>query len=144
MDPVSMSVGLLASTAVKVLGPYLGELAGKASDALLGKVAEDAASSAFKAAGRLLGLVKEKFRGKDEAEKSLEVLASAPGDPAAQAAVEKNLKTELERDPDFASALAGHLTQIANTHADVAFVNNIQGDVEKIAQFGTVHGDVTF
>jgi hypothetical protein len=142
MDPVS--IGLLASAAIKVLGPYLDEVAGKASDAFLSKASEGVAGSAYKAAGKLFELVKKKFSGNGEAEKSLELLVAAPSDPAAQTALENSLKTELERDPKFASALSDHLTQIANTDADVAFVNNIQGDVGKIAQFGTVYGDVTF
>jgi hypothetical protein len=142
MDPVM--VGVLASAAVKVLGPYLGRLADQAGNALIGKASEGAAAGAFTAAGKLLELVKRKFRGKAEAEMSLEALAAAPEDPAAQTAVEKSLTTEIEQDPQFASTLSGQLTQIANTKADVAFVNNIQGDVGKIASFGTVHGDVTF
>jgi len=140
MDPVS--VGLLASAAVKVLGPYLSDWAGKATDALIDDTADTAAAGAFKAAGHLLDLVKKKFRGNDEAEKSLEALTAAPADPAARAAVEKSLKAELEHDPEFASALSDRLNQIANTHADVAFVNNIQGDVKNIVNVRTVKGDL--
>lgn len=142
MDPVSVS--LLAGAAVKFLGPYLSDLAGKTVDSLIDKTASSASGSAFKAAGRLLELVRTKFSGNDEAENSLEALTSVPSDPNARAAVESHMKAELDRDPDFASAVSTHLTQIANTHADLAFVNNIQGDVGKLAQFGTVIGDVTF
>jgi hypothetical protein len=143
MDPIS--VGLVASAAVRVLGPYLGDLAKKAADGIVDKAADSATSGAFKAATSLLDLVRKKFRGKGEAEKSLDALAAAPEDPAAQAAVEQTLKHELEHDAEFTAALSRQLTQVADTKADVAFVNNIQGDVGKIAQFhGPIYGDVSF
>lgn len=143
MDPVT--VGLLASAAVKVLGPYMGNLISKTADAVVEKAGDSAAAGAFQGAKSLLELVRKKFRDKGEANKNLEALTSAPQDPAVRAAVEKDLKTEIQHDPDFASKLSEHLTQIANTKANIAFVNNIQGDVGKIANFaGPVYGDVSF
>nr|AXV46584.1 hypothetical protein pA58H2_p38 [Arthrobacter sp.] len=140
-----MTVGLLASAAVKVLGPYLGDLISKTTDAVTEKAGDSAATGALQGAKSLLELVKKKFRGKGDAEKNLEALESAPQDPAVRAAVEKDLATEIQHDPNFASKLSEHLTQIANTKADVAFVTNIQGDVGKLATFaGPVYGDVSF
>ncbi|OOP65307.1 hypothetical protein BMF89_00205 [Arthrobacter sp. SRS-W-1-2016] len=107
------------------------------------KASDAAAGTAVKAAGQLLELVKKKFHGKEEAEKSLETFTKTPSDSDAVASVQDHLKTQLADDPGFASELSGLLTQIVNTHADLAFVNNI-GNVEKLVQFGTVHGDVSF
>lgn len=138
MDPADLSdVGEVAAAAVSILGPYLGELAGKTTDALVDTTASTLAA-------RLFELVKRKFHGSGKAEKDLVAFAAAPADSVAQASVKKSLATELERDPSFKSAVTSHLAQIANVRADMAFTNNFNGKVGKAAQFGTVNGDVSF
>ena len=60
------------------------------------------------------------------------------------ATVRSDLERHLASDESFAQDMAARLQQVSQTEADVAFVNNIQGDVEKLVQIETVHGDVNF
>jgi hypothetical protein len=138
VDPVTISV--LAGAALKVVGPYLSKFAGKVADGLVG----DAADSAVKGAKKLFESIKKKFAGNRDAEASVAKLEAAPEDPAAHAEVEKHLAAAMATDPDFAAELESELTQIANTKADLAFVNNVQGDVGKLVQINTVQGNVSF
>ncbi|MFC8383782.1 MULTISPECIES: hypothetical protein [Nocardia] len=142
MEPVT--IALIAGAAMKVIGPYLANFATKAGESLAAKSADGAVAGALSGAKRLLGLIRSKFAGNSQAEASLGYLEANPDDEQAQAAVTRHLENAMVADPQFASSIESELAQISNTNADIAFVNNIQGDVGKIVQIETVHGDVTF
>jgi len=140
MEP--LSIGLLAGTVVKIVGPYLSAALGKTADSLVDDAASSASKSAMKGADRLLNLVRSKFSGKPAAESALKRLAADEHDPDAANDVRRYLADEIRGDTKFASELSTEIRLIAETNADLAFVNNIHGDVAKLVQIGTVHGDV--
>jgi hypothetical protein len=137
LDPIT--IGLLASTAVRALSGFFEDTASKTSDEL----STAAASGAVAAVRRLAGRVKAKFVSDADAS-TFERFAGNPTDPETSDIIQRKLKEHLLADEAFASEVHSDLKQVAETNADVAFVNNIQGDVQKLVQIRTVHGDVNF
>jgi hypothetical protein len=135
LDPITMS--LLASIAVKALSGFFEDTASKVSDAL----STEAASGAVAAMKRLVGRIKAKFVA-DASAPTFERFEANPRDAEACDVFRQKLEAYLLTDEAFASEVQSDLKQISETNAGVAFVNNIQGDVKKLVQIQTVHGDV--
>jgi uncharacterized membrane protein YhiD involved in acid resistance len=138
MDPATITV--IASAAVQFLVPYLQEAA-KTAASEIGKSSVDAA---FAKAKQAYELIKGKLQRTPEGTKAIEAISQAPEDPAAQAALQTQVQESLTADDEFAKQLSDLLKQVAATKADVSFVNNIQGEVQKLVQIGTVMGDANF
>jgi len=136
MDPVT--IGLLASTTVKALGAFFKDTALKAGDEL----SEQASTGAVGIVKRLLARLRTKFRADPDASKSLQEFQERPSDEGAVSEFQRILTDRLATDEVFAKNVESDLKQIIETNADIAFVNNIQGDVQKLVQIQTVHGDV--
>ena len=54
------------------------------------------------------------------------------------------LDQAVRSDDEFGTKLTELLPEVAATKADVSFVNNIQGEVQKLVQINTVVGNVDF
>jgi hypothetical protein len=136
MDPAT--IGILAAAAVKVVSGFFASAASKAGE----QASDAAATGAVEGAKRLVKRIRDKFRSDPTATRQLQDLETEPADSKAAQDVEHQLVRLLQADEAFAETLASDLKLIAATNADVAFVNNIQGDVGKLVQIDTVHGDV--
>jgi len=132
MDPVT-----IAATAVSLLSPYLGKLAGKAGE----KLAEAAGNAAWKTTAELYASLKARFAGDHCAEGALQDLEQTPDDEDRQAAVRSQLKKLLAAEPEFARQLLDLLKAADEAGADAVFSTNIHGNIENFAQINTVHGD---
>jgi hypothetical protein len=140
MEPATIIA--TATAAIKLLGPYFKEAASGAFKKAGEETGKSAISSAFAKAHNVYELVKSNFQHKPEASQALAKLEVAPEDKAAQNVIETQLKQVIEEDHGFGDQLAQLLKEVAATKADVSFVNNIQGEVQKLVQIGTVIGDV--
>jgi hypothetical protein len=137
MDPATIAA--LAGGAVKILSPYLSELAKGALD----KAKDVAGSEAVAHAREVFEAVRSQFTGNAAAEEAITDLQKAPEDEDSQAAVRVQVKKQLESDEAFAGKLAGLLKKADSAGAGAVFNTNISGDVEKLVQIGTVQGNVS-
>jgi len=137
MEPAAIAA--LAGGAVKILSPYLSELASGALD----KAKDVAGSEAVAHAKDIFEAIRSKFSGTPAAEEALEDLKKAPEDDDSQATVRVQLKKQLESDETFAASLAELLKRADSAGAGAVFNTNISGDVEKLLQIGIVHGNVS-
>lgn len=142
MDPATITV--IASAAVRLLVPYLQEAATNFAQTAASEVGKSSVAVAFAKAKQAYELVKGKLQRTPGGMKAIEVVSQTPEDPAAQAALRTQVQESLAADDEFAKQLSDLLKQVAATKADVSFVNNIQGEVQKLVQIGTVIGDVNF
>jgi hypothetical protein len=142
MEPVTISI--LASAAVKILAPFFKQALTKGTSDLADRAGEAAGKGAFEAGSRIGALIRRKFKGNESAEAAVAKLESNPDDAHAAAELQGHLEQAALSDPTFAQELSAQVAMAANTTAETAFVNQVGGDVAKIAQIGTVNGDVTF
>ena len=143
MDPVlPVLATTLASAAVKLLVPYLKEGFVEMAKGVGSEAGKSAVSAAISKAHKVYELVRRKLDGREDGPQTIARLSSYPDDED----VQRTLRSEVEKaamsDYAFATQLKELLEQVAETKADVSFVNNIQGEVTKLVQIGTVYGDV--
>jgi hypothetical protein len=136
VDP--LTIGLVASGVVKLLSAFFKTAGDRAGE----DAADTAVGAAVAGTRRLLDRIRGHFADDPDASKRLEELESRPDDPEVTDGVRTALERHLASDDSFAQDVAAGLQQVSQTEADVAFVNNIQGDVQKLVQIQTVHGDV--
>jgi predicted membrane-bound mannosyltransferase len=143
MDPT-----LIASTAASVVSLLVPFLTG-AGKGLAEKAGEETGKAAIKGAvetttAALHSLVAARLHPAPEANTALADFTQTPDDPDLQAALRVQLRKALQADEQFASQVAGLLREADRVGADAVFNTNIHGDVEKLVNIGTVHGDVSF
>ncbi len=92
-----MDVAALAAAAAAVVAPLLAKGAGK--------FAEEFGKDAYEKGKGLLGRVRNRLKGKPEAEKALAVCEQSPG-PESQTALAQVIEGELVASPDLAQELA--------------------------------------
>src|SRR5829696_3243867 len=122
MDPIT-----LASAAVSLLAPYLGQLAGKVID----KAGDQLAESALPAVKRVYEAVKARLQPGSYAGNQLQGVEERPESQGRQQALQGALAEVLEEDAGFATELERLVTQArqaAGWHAEV-------GKVEGTAAF---------
>lgn len=134
------TITVIASATIQFLAPYLQETAKTAAS----EVGKSSVTVALVKARQAYELLKGKLQRTPEGTKAIEAFSRAPEDPAAQAALRIQVQESLAVDDEFAQQLSDLLKQVAGTKADVSFVNNIQSEVQKLVQIGTVMGDVNF
>lgn len=143
LDPASIT--LLTTTAIKFLVPYFEEAAKGFAKEAGGELGKTSSSALAEHGTHLFDTLKAKFQGKPAAETALVDLSKEPKDEDNQAAVRKEIKKAIEADPDFAIELQKLLEHTDEGEQNSAvFNNNIQGNVDKLTNIGTVHGDVSF
>lgn len=131
MDPIS--IGVLAGSVVSLLKGFFGKVGESVGAA--------AADGAGKTVGDLVGRLRAKLSASGAATSALDQLEKDPSNTPAAESLEQELIRQFTADEEFATEMAGDLRQISETHADVAFVNNI-GTVGKMVQVNELHGDV--
>lgn len=141
MEPLAI-VGI-SSAVVRLLAPFFKSGAEEVAKSAGGELGKSAVSAAFAKAKQVYELVKVKLSPHPQASEALVKLQSVPDDVATQNALESELKQSLEADHAFAEQLAQLLKEITATKAEVSFVNNIQGEVQKLVNIGTVVGNVS-
>jgi hypothetical protein len=138
MEPVTIVA--ITSAAVKLLSPYIQE----ATKGFAKKMGEETGLGAISKVSQLYEAIKGKFSGKPAAEEALSDLEKTPQDADAQATLRTQLKKVLEADEAFATELAQLLKGAEEAGANTVFNTNITGDVQKLTNIGTVHGNVSF
>jgi hypothetical protein len=118
-DPTTLAA--VASSAVALIAPLLQKA--------LEKGAEELGKSA---AGRLLAKLTERLNHRG-AREALEDLENAPADPAAQGALNMQLRKALAVDPDLVTFLRQWLDEAKSTAA-VSQIANVHGDHNKLTQ----------
>jgi hypothetical protein len=122
MDPLS-----LASAAVALLAPYLGQAASSAASKL-GQEAVEALRS-------LHSWVQARFHRERTAGQALQQLEENPQEPRAQGAVEFALARVIEEDPRLAEELKGlvdaaqRAVQVSSVQIEGSGATAVQGDV---------------
>jgi hypothetical protein len=137
MDPNAVST--IAASAVSLLVPYLAKVADKASE----EFGKAVATNAWERTKQLYQTIRVRFGGKEAAKEAFDDLERAPNDPDLQAAVRVQLRKFIQDDEDFAKQIADLLKSAADADVDTVFNTQINGDVNKLVQMGTVYGDVT-
>lgn len=138
MDPATIVP--LAAAAVKLLAPYLQSAAKTFAE----HASDDVGAAASAKVKQLWEAIHVKLHGKPAAKEALDDLAQSPDDPDAQAALRTQLKKALETDDAFAAELTNLLKEAHAQGADAVFNTQIGGDVQKVANIGTVQGNVQF
>jgi hypothetical protein len=138
MDTATITV--VSSAAVQLLAPYLQE----AAKTVASEIGKSSIAVAFAKAKQAYELIKSKLQHTPGGMEAIEAVSQTPEDPVAQAALQTKVQEALTSDNVFAAQLSDLLKQVASTKADVSFVNNIQGEVQKLVEIGTVMGDVNF
>jgi hypothetical protein len=128
----------VASGVLKLLSAFVTTTAEEAGQ----DVADNAVGAAVAATRRVVDRIRARFAKDPDASQRLQDFESRPDDPDVAAELRATLERYLASDALFAQDVAEGLRQVSETEADVAFVNNIQGDVEKLVQIHTVQGDV--
>lgn len=99
-----MDVAALAAAAAAVVAPLLAKGAGK--------FAEEFGKDAYEKGKGLLGRVRNRLKGKPEAEEALAVCEQSPG-PESQTALAQVIEGELVASPDLARELAPLVQELA-------------------------------
>jgi len=133
-----MDIGLLATTAVSVLVPYLAKL-GKSLAADIGEDVSGHVSNKVKA---LYEKIKSKFMGDDYASRTLERMEEKSEDKGRQDMMVSVLKESLSNDPQFQKILDQLLSEIkqgnivqtgrsitASGHGSVAVGGDVTGNI---------------
>ena len=142
VDPSAITA--ISSAVLRVLVPYFKDAASGSAGELGKEAASSAAGTAASLARRLVNAVKSRFGSDADSSRSLAALIDDPDSADASEQVRPDLEHVLASDQPFAAELVSLLRQISGTGADLAFVNNIGGDVAKLVQIGEVHGDLHF
>ncbi len=96
--------------------------------------------SGKKAIGSLLELIKTKFKGKKEAEKTLSDFQESPDDTKKQLLLKEQVKIEMLKDEKFASLLTDLVNNVlANRQA---IFNNDIDEVNTLIQINTLNGNI--
>jgi hypothetical protein len=132
------AVTSIATATVSLLSPYLRKAAEKAGE----KLVSFAANHAWQKAKEIYESLRGALASNDPAAASLQRLVESPDNPQCQAEMTDSLAVVLRADPTLAQNLASLLKEAAAAGADAEFHTNIQGDVQKFVQIGTVKGDV--
>lgn len=125
VDPATITA--LTTTAIGVLTPYLA----KAGEAAAKKGGEE-----------VYNLLKSRFSQDPAAQRDLEDLAQEPANLDNQAALRKQIKKQLQADPDFAAQLEKILDRTGPAKGGTVTINQQAGDNAK--QIGQIFGDVNF
>lgn len=143
MEPISIGIGLLAVEAVKLLGPYLNSIATSAAESIGEDLGASAVNEATSAGGKLWSLLKRSFLNNPAAENELQNYRLKTEDVSARRGLERVLTAELDRSPELAQRVLALVEEATDQSNPSNFTNHIQS-VQKLGQFGTVNGDVTF
>jgi hypothetical protein len=131
-----MDIATIAAAAVQFLIPYLKKV-GEGAAGEVGKKIANAPSELYE-------LVKSQFSGHAPARRVLETAKVNPDDSK----VSKQLATILEKMMSDDRAFCERIHSIVEkSRAEVAqnqFTTNVKGSNNKVGNFGTVHGDVSF
>lgn len=127
MDPTT--IGVLASSVVTVLAPYLA------------KAGEEFAKEAGKTAGAKIGAlyqaIKARFQDRPAAAEALADVEAMPDDGDAQAALRLQLKKQMGSEPAFADTLRQLLEEIGQDEQTATFLTQVYGgEVGKIINIG--------
>ena len=96
--------------------------------------------SGKKTIGSLLELIRAKFKGKKEAEKSLNDFQGSPNDAKKQLLVKEQIKIEMLGDEKFASLLTDLVNNVL-TNRQTIFNNDID-EVNTLIQINTLNGNI--
>jgi len=96
--------------------------------------------SGKKTIGSLLELIRVKFKGKKEAEKSLNDFQESPDDAKKQLLVKEQIKIEMLGDEKFASLLTDLVNNVL-TNSQTIFNNDID-EVNTLIQINTLNGNI--
>lgn len=120
---------------------------------IAGALAKEAVSGGAKALGKLVSLVKEKFRHDTGAEVVLASAQENPEDPVLVGTLARVLHATGEKDPEFAAQLralwASSTTEVTSTElhqtaAGSGVINNVNANVAgNVVQAGKINGGVT-
>ena len=142
MEPATIIA--IAAASVKLLSPYLKKVATDIGDKAAENLGESVAAGAVNKVRELYLAIKGRFSGNQKAEEALTKLSATPDDANTQASLREQLEQALEQDEDFARKLSEMIKSAHQSGADSVFNINIGGDVQKLVNIGTVHGDVSF
>ncbi|HZO87490.1 MAG TPA: hypothetical protein VFB38_04065 [Chthonomonadaceae bacterium] len=142
MEPATITA--LAVATVKLLAPYLKEMASGAAKKAGKEVGQSATEGALAKAGHVFELVKDKLHGSPAGKEAMEDLTEKPEDADTQASVRAQLKKRLEAEPAFASQLAQLLKEADQAGAGTVF--NIQnlGEIGQQIIAETITAPITY
>jgi hypothetical protein len=136
--PVDPTIAAASGAVMHFLAGYFKDVVGGSAKQIGG----DTTKNALAKGQKLVDLLKAKLHGHSEASTALAKVEQNPNNAAVQLELKTQLAQVMQQDEAFTTQVTGLLKELAATRADVNFVNNIQGEVQKLVQIGTVVGDV--
>ena len=136
MDPAVITS--IATATVSLLVPYLKKAAEKASE----EIGSQVANQAWRKSKELYEKLRVSLSSHKTATASLQNIIASPDNPQSQTKLIDTLIVVLKGNPTFALELKSLLIEAADAGVDTEFHTNIKGEVQKLVQIGTVHGNV--
>jgi hypothetical protein len=135
-------ISAIATSAVTVLAPYLNSLRSSVADKVTDATASKFVQSAHAYGKRLYDLVSRALGDDPEQARSLKQFEANPEDVESQTHLHTHLTRLLGQNETLAQELLSVLANVVASNGDVVFKTNISGNIAKLVQIGTVHGNV--
>ena len=127
-----MEIGVLASTAIAILIPFLKSLVEGMVKKTGEEIGEKTGDFLWDKASKLYEAIKAKFSTSPKAQEALFLLEKTPDNNVAQEKVRQALQDTFENDNDFTKQVTLILNETTINNYENTFQTNIKGDVGKV------------
>lgn len=135
-----MEIGVLTSTVIAILIPFLKSLVDGMAKKTGEEIGEKTGDYLWNRASKLHKAIKAKFSSSPKEQETLIALENSPDNSATQEHMRHALRNVLEKDIGFAKELTLITNEITSNES---YINTIiNGDVGSVTNIGHVQGDV--
>lgn len=135
-----MEIGILTSTVIAILIPFLKSLVDGMVKKTGEKIGEKTGDYLWNRASKLHKAIKAKFSSSPNAQETLTALEKSPDNSTLQEQMRHVLQDVLHKDVEFAKELTLITNEITSNESHIQTI--INGDVGSVTNIGNVQGDV--